>query len=245
MKLAIAALLTVASFAAHAESFFQLEAGIGITSAEKAGDGMYYSEGFSHNTPNGSYGGRVGLVANLRVPATRSFVPGVRIHADYYNFGKVKWSSVNPQDEADFAGTGKQGGYSVISKSCVDDNCGDMRRFDSTGGTQAIALTVEPYWDLGGDWTVGIEAGPALYRSTWTAVATSMDNSARFGPVGTQETLTHSPHVQLGALAGVSVSRGPFSVRANYLYAPIGQWAGKNVPSGIKGEFMLSLNYTY
>ncbi|WP_205980681.1 hypothetical protein [Paraburkholderia sp. Ac-20340] len=174
----------------------------------------------------------------------RSFMPGLRLHLDYYNFGKVKWSSTNPQDAADFDGTGTTGGYNATTQTCNDDNCGAMRRFDSTGGIQAIALTLEPFWDLGSSWQFGVEIGPALYRSTWTSVATALSDG-RFGPIGTQETLMHSPHMQLGALAGASISRGPFSVRLNYLYAPVGSSTAKNVPSGIKGDWMLSANYTY
>jgi hypothetical protein len=231
---------------AHAEqSWFQIEAGLGVTSAVKLGDGMFYSKGFSHDTPNGSYGGRVGLVFNAIPAAPRSFVPGVRAHLDYYNFGKVKWSSVNPQDEADFSSVGQRGGYNLATQSCVDGNCGDFRRFDSAGGIQAIALTVEPYWDLGSGWQLGVEAGPALYRTTWTSVATAMNDSARFGPTGTQETLSHQPHVQVGVLVGASVSKGPFSARLNYLNAPVGYSTDKDTPAGIKGEWMLSMNYTF
>ncbi|MFM0270086.1 hypothetical protein PQQ59_05845 [Paraburkholderia aspalathi] len=176
--------------------------------------------------------------------APRSWTPGLRFHLTYANFGKVKWSSMNPQDEGDFAGTGTQGGYNIVTQSCVADNCGTFRKFDSTGGIQALALTIEPYWDLGSGWQLGLEAGPALYRSTWTAVATAESNG-RFGPSGSQETLTHPPKVQVGALVGAAVAKGPFSVRVNYLYAPIGSWAAKNVPAGIKGEWMLSANYTF
>ncbi|CAB3742440.1 hypothetical protein LMG24238_06883 [Paraburkholderia sediminicola] len=151
---------------------------------------------------------------------------------------------MNPQDEADFTTVGQQGGYNVATQSCVNGDCGTFRKFDSTGGIQALALTVEPYWDLGSGWQIGLEAGPALYRSTWTAVATA-ESDGRFGPAGTQETLTHPPKIQVGALVGAAVAKGPFSVRVNYLYAPIGSWAAKNVPAGIKGEWMLSLNYAF
>ncbi len=229
---------------ARAESFFQIEAGVGVTSATKLGDGMYYSKGFSHDTPNGSYGGRIGIVMNAVDARPRSYAPGLRMHLDYYNFGKVQWSSVNPQDAADFDGTGATGGYNVTTQACNDNNCGALRRFDSTGGIQAIAFTLEPYWDLGNRWQFGLEAGPALYRSTWTSVATALSDG-RFGPAGTQETLTHSPHIQLGALAGVSVARGAFSMRLDYLYAPPGRSTAKNVPSGVKGSWMLSVNYTF
>lgn len=244
-KAAIAVVLTLASVGAHAQTWFQFEAGLGITSAQKVGDGIFYSSGFSHSTPNGSWGGRAGVQLNV-VPAVRnSFVPGVRFHVTGYDFGKVKWSSMNPQDEADFTSVGQQGGYSVKTGTCVDNNCGVMRRFDSTGGIVAVAATVEPYWRVGSGWEIGVQVGPALYRSTWTTVATAM-SAGRFGPAGTQETLQHEPQVQLGALAGVSVGKGPFAVRVDYLYAPAGyKNDGKDVPPGIKGEFMLSLNYTF
>jgi hypothetical protein len=229
---------------ARAESFFQLEAGLGVTSATKLGDGMYYSKGFAHDTPNGSYGGRAGIVLNALDARPRSFVPGLRLHLDYYNFGKIRWSSVDPQDAADFSGTGTPGGYNLATQACNDNNCGALRRFDSTGGIQAIALTAEPFWDVGSGWQFGLELGPALYRSTWTSVATAMSDG-RFGPAGTEETLSHNPHLQVGALAGASVSRGPFAVRLDYLYAPAGQSTAKDVPAGVKGEWLLSLNYTF
>jgi hypothetical protein len=242
---AVAMSLGCAAASAHAEqSWFSFEAGLGLTSAKKVGDGIFYSKGFSHSTPNGSYGGRAGIVFNAVDAAPTSWTPGLRFHLTYANFGKVKWSSMNPQDQADFDGTGRQGGYNVKTLGCDDNNCGVFRKFDSTGGIQALALTVEPYWDLGSGWQIGAELGPALYRSTWVSVATAMSDG-RFGPAGTQETLTHPPKIQIGALAGVAVGKGPFSVRVNYLYAPIGKWEGKNVPSGIKGEWMLSLNYTW
>ncbi|SDR37773.1 hypothetical protein SAMN05443245_5264 [Paraburkholderia fungorum] len=237
--------LGCAAASAHAEqSWFGFEAGLGVTSATPVGDGVYFSKGFSHSTPNGSYGGRAGIVLNAIEAPPRSWKPGLRFHLTYSNFGKVKWSSMNPQDAADFSNVGQQGGYSVVTQSCVDNNCGDFRKFDSTGGMQAISLTFEPYWDLGSGWQIGVEAGPALYKSTWTAIATAQSDGI-FGPAGTQETLTHPPRIQLGALFGASIAKGPFSVRANYLYAPIGAWQGKNVPAGIKGEFMLSANYTF
>jgi hypothetical protein len=244
-RFVIAAILVASQTFANAGTLVQFEAGAGVTSATKVGDGIYYSQGFSHDTPNGSYGGRIGVVVTPVYAPVRSWVPGLRIHADYYNFGKVRWSSINPQDEGDFTSVGQQGGYNVKTHSCVDNNCGVFRKFDSTGGIQTIALTVEPYWNIGGEWTLGIEAGPALYRSTWTTEATALADG-RFGPAGTVETLSHSPTLQVGALAGVSISRGPFSVRANYLYAPVAYKANtKDVPAGIKGEFMLSINYTY
>jgi hypothetical protein len=41
------------------------------------------------------------------------------------------------------------------------------------------------------------------------------------------------------------VNKRPFSARLNYLNAPVDYSIDKNVPAGIKGEWMLSMNYTF
>lgn len=239
--------------AQSSSSWFQFEAGLGVTSAQKIGDGTWYQRGFSHDTPNASYGGRIGVQMNLADPD--HWKPGWHLHLDYLNFGKVRWTSTDAEDP------NPQGtmGYNAATLACNDGNCGTLRRFDSTGGIQAIALTIEPYWSLGSGWTAGLEAGPALFRSTWTSIATSLgDGNAAFGPAGTQQTFARRPRTQLGWIAGVGVGKGPFTVRVNYLRAPIdtatdgmlsgggtGQGGGQWVPSGMDGEWMLSLNYTF
>lgn len=244
---AVAGAALVLSTSAHAESWFAFEAGIGITSAQKLGDDIYFQKGFSHDTPNGSYGGRVGVVFNLRQPD--HWVPGWHVHLDYYNFGKVRWNSTDAEDP-NIQGTF---GYNTATQKCNDNNCGQFRNFQSTGGIQAIALTVEPFWDIGGGWKIGVEGGPALFRSTWTSVATSIDDGP-FGPPGTQEHFSRQPRTQFGWLVGASISKGPFSLRYNYLKAPVdGSMSGTSsrvggdqwVPSGISGEHMISLNYTF
>jgi hypothetical protein len=73
----------------------------------------------------------------------------------------------------------------------------------------------------------------------------ALNDSARFGTAGTQATLSHQPHVQLGMLVGTQVNKRPFSARLNYLNAPVDYSIDKNVPAGIKGEWMLSMNYTF
>lgn len=237
--------LSCAAAAAHAESFFQLEAGLGVSSAQKLGDGMYYSKGFSHDTPDGSYGGRIGVVMNVLDAHTRSFIPGARIHLDYENFGKVRWSSINPQDASDFSSVGQVGGYNQQTLACNDNNCGTLRKFDSTGGIQAISLTVEPYWDLGSGWQFGVEAGPALYRSTWTSTATAL-SAGPFGPAGAQDTYTAAARVRVGLMLGASISYKSFTLRYQHLSVPVGSgYSGTNVPPGITGEHFVSLNYTF
>ncbi|WP_368722236.1 hypothetical protein [Paraburkholderia phymatum] len=177
------------------------------------------------------------------------WTPGVHLHLDYYNFGKVRWSSTDAEDPNP-QGTS---GYNVATQKCNGNNCGTFRNFESTGGIQAIALTIEPYWDIGSGWSLGVEAGPSLFRSTWSATATALSDGG-FGPAGSQEQFSRQPRTQFGWLIGASISKGPFSLRYNYLRAPVdgsnsgtssrvggGQW----VPSGINGVHMISLNYTF
>ncbi|MFM0529247.1 hypothetical protein PQR11_30205 [Paraburkholderia strydomiana] len=147
----------------------------------------------------------------------------------YKNLLCCRWSRPFCGANVGFSSVGERGGYNIATQSCVDVNCGDMRRFDSTGGIQAIALTVEPYRDLGSGWQLGIEAGLPLYRTTWTSVAVAMNDSAHFGLAGTQETLSHQPHIHVGR----SLSEGPFSARLIYLNAPVGYSTNEKVPAGI------------
>jgi hypothetical protein len=43
----------------------------------------------------------------------------------------------------------------------------------------------------------------------------------------------------------VSFGEGLFAARLNYLNAPVGYSTDKDTPAGIKGEWMLSMNYTW
>lgn len=243
-KAALAAgVALVISTAAHAESFFQLEAGLGVSSAAKIGDGTWYWSNMQHKTPINSIAGRIGIQANLLDAHTGSWVPGLRAHLTYGYFGHYHWSAVAGEDPD----PGHTWGLDVANGTCYHGNCGYLRRFDSTGDMMAVSLTLEPYWAFGNGWTAGIEAGPALYRYTWTSFATNLQNSpGHFGPYGTAgavETFHHTPHWYVGALIGASIGKGPVSLRYNYLYSP-SRWED-GVPSGVRGVHMVTLNYIF
>jgi hypothetical protein len=236
--------LGCAAAAAHAESFFQLEAGLGATSATKDGDGMYYDEGKSHHTPVNSFGARAGIQLNVIDAPVRSWVPGLRAHLTYAYWGSLNWTATVAEDEGN-VDNGALGGYSTQSKTCVNNFCGQMRQFNSSGNTQSINLTLEPYWNLGGGWTVGVEAGPAVYFGPWKSYYVAIDNGP-FGPAGSVIPNSHRIVPHMGAVVGASVSKGPFSLRYEYLYAPTTYaTVGGSIPSGIKGAHMLTLDYTF
>lgn len=228
---------------ARAESFFQIEVGLGISSAVKTQNGVWYWSSMQHRTPNNSIAARAGIQANIIGAKPRSWIPGLRAHLTYGYFGHLNWTAIAGED----APAGHAYGYDAQTGGCYNQNCGYLRRFDSTGDMMALSLTLEPYWDLGNNWTVGIEAGPARYRYTWTSFATNLQNApGHFGPYsadGAVEEFHHNPHWYLGALVGLSVGKGPMSLRYNYLYSP-SKWED-GVPSGVHGVHMLTLNYTY
>jgi hypothetical protein len=244
--IAASAVLALFSVHSHAESFFQIEAGAGISNYIKTGPGIYYTPGFTHSTPVNAFAWRAGVVATPWQPL--DVRPGLRIHADYINFGQVSWTAQAPQDEADFSAIGEKGGYSPTAHGCVANNCGQMSEFDSHGRIQALAFTFEPFWNVGHGFTVGIEAGPALYRSTWTANTRveTLGGTGKLGAIGSTSTLSAAHGLHVGALAGVSVSNGPWSVRYNFLYAPP-HWGvqDNDLPSGVKSVMMLTVNYTF
>ena len=244
--LAAGAALTLSS-SARAESFFQIEAGVGMSSAVKGSDGLWYWQAATHSTPVNSVAGRAGIQFNISQPD--KLMPGVRMHLTYNYFGHYSWHASAGFD----SNATKSFGYNSRTHSCYNNDCGQYRWFDSTGNLQFVALTVEPFWNLGDGWTFGVEVGPALYRASWNVVATAQTDGV-FGPAGSQEFFHRSPSIQVGALGGLSLGKGPVMLRVEYLYAPISNAptgtssvAGSNqvVPAGIKGGVMATLNYTY
>ncbi|WP_330555433.1 hypothetical protein [Burkholderia multivorans] len=72
-----------------------------------------------------------------------------------------------------------------------------MSDFQSYGRIQALALTLEPYWNLASGWSIGVEAGPALYRETWMTHATVETPGWKLGPPGTLHMLSTSPKLRV------------------------------------------------
>ncbi|EPS1221711.1 hypothetical protein ACVBR5_000942 [Burkholderia cenocepacia] len=243
---AAAAALLLTGSEARADSWFQFEAGIGASIYTKQGDGIYYNEGFDHHTQIVVPAFRAGIVLTPINAEPHSWRPGLRLHAAYLNLGKISWGSQSPQDATDFTDRGMRGGYDPATKGCIDNNCGQMSDFQSYGRIQALAFTVEPYWNLGTGWTVGIEAGPAFYRTTWMTHATVETPGWKLGPPGTVHMLSTRPTIHVGVLTGLSLSKGHFGVRYNYIFAPhpSGPADDDQVP-GVKGAHMVTVNYTF
>ena len=243
---AVAMSLGCAAASAHAESFFQIEAGIGASHYTQAADGLWWQQGMSHNLHLSAPAWRVGVQLNAIDYQPGSWVPGVAFHALYLNFGPVGMQSMAAPDYDPNVFNKTNGGYyDDKAHECVKE-CGPLRDFTSSGRMQAFALTVEPYWKRG-KWRFGVEAGPMLYRATWDASAVSLTDTPWKGPAGSVETFHRNASWQVGALVGASVGYGPVTVRYSYAYAKsAGTLSGSNtVPAGFKGAHMLTLGYTF
>ena len=204
---------------------------------------QYFDEGLPHHTPVNAFSARAGVVMNLINAPVRSWIPGMRLHLDYTYWGKLNWTATVAQDSSNFPNG--DGGYSVATKSCIDNNCGQMRTFVSRGVTHSISLAAEAFWNLGNDWEVGVNAGPAMYFGPWRSTYIA-DEDGVFGAAGSTEEVSHRVVPHLGAVAGLSVSKGAFSLGYSYLYAPPRfETNGTDVPSGIKAVHMVYVGYRW
>jgi hypothetical protein len=237
---ALAAVITLAcSTAAYAESFFQIEAGIG-SSRYNDQDGLWVDKGLSHNSHLTAPAWRAGIQLNAIDHTPGSYVSGLAVHLAYLDFGRASVRSLAAPDRDSYYSD--SGYYNPQAHSC-EGPCGPLRNFVSGGTMQAIALTAEPFWTYR-KWRFGIEAGPAVFRGTWDATATAVSDSPWWS-AGQVESFHHTPKWEAGALVGVAVSYRRVSIRYNYIFAKTHTYSDTNVPPGWNGAHMLTLNYTF
>jgi hypothetical protein len=239
---AVAGMALAFSMAAQAESWFSLEAGVGASHYSGTVDDLWWQQGMPHDLHLSAPAWRVGVQFNAVNYQPESWVPGVALHLVYLNAAQASMRSIAAPDEDPNVYNNVNGGYYNTATHSCDKYCGPERNFVSGGRLQAFALTIEPFWERG-KWRFGIEAGPALFRSTWDATATSLTDTPWWGPAGSVETFHHTPKWEVGAVVGASVGYGPWSLRYNYILAK-----SKNdstVPPGFNGVHMLTMNFAY
>jgi hypothetical protein len=223
MKRTIAAAV-VASFAmlaamprANAESFFQVEAGLGVAHAQTLSDGVWYQQG------------SVGDKLHVTTPAYMAGFTGTAYqHAAY----DVRW-------HLDYVYIGQQS----ASCDCVADSDYDAAHhevlsyasaqpFNGFGHVQGIAATLDAGYTYHG-YRLGVEAGPWLFWETWHEVTQA--------PEGTI-VANHKPDAQVSWVAGVNVSRGPLAVSYRYYNMPQ-KW--NPYPGLIRAAHVVMLTYRY
>lgn len=218
-------------------SDFGIETGVGITHFNPLGDGIWYQEGFSHQLKLNSPSFKLGVTGDLF--ESSGWQPGLAWHLDYYYMGRTDVSGDAAPDQS---GPYTQSGYySPKTQTCVG-NCGAVRYFHSDGNMNGIALTLQPFYDFG-KVRVGVELGPFLYRSTYHATATALNGE--LWPAGSVQQFDHNPRIDLGAVAGVSVSYYGFGIAADYFYTKTSKFNAINVPPVERSAFQVMATYTY
>jgi hypothetical protein len=241
--IAVGAALVLSNQANAQTSWFQFEAGIGASRYNDE-DGLWVNKGLPHNSHLSAPAYRVGIQFNAIDHQPGSYVPGLAMHLAYLNFGRASVRSLAaPDQDPNVYNTQNGGYYDPKAHSCAGQ-CGPLRNFVSGGTMQAVALTFEPFWTYR-NWRFGVEAGPAIFRGTWDATATSLTDTPYWGPAGSVETFHHVPKWEAGAVVGAAVSYRFVTLRYNYIFAKTHTYGADNPPPGWSGAHMLTLGLTF
>ena len=138
---AVAATLGCAAVSAHAESFFQFEAGIGGSAYSRGPDGLWIQDGFEHKLHLTAPAIEIGLTGDLLSRPKW----GIAWHADYVWLGTVHTQGLATPSDAN---------YNLKTKSC-NGPCWPMANFLGSGHNSGFILTLEPHYDVNG-WRFGV-----------------------------------------------------------------------------------------
>jgi hypothetical protein len=204
MKRIIAAAVIAAScVSAHAQDWFQYEAGIGASAYSKGPDGYWYQAGFAHNLQLTAPAVEVGFTGDLY----NGGAWGVAYHADYAWLGAV---------HTDAQAVPLDANYNLATKGC-NGACLPLARFQGSGHEAGFLLTLEPYYYVG-KWRVGVEAGPFLHKTVWSEdvsnVTYSIDQQA--APISIH--VASSDGWRVGAVIGASVSYDNFTLAYQHFF---------------------------
>jgi len=210
-------LLALAPLVAHAQSFFELEAGVGVAKTRDMGDGVWVQKGLDNSESLTNIGFMGGLTGSLYERGNWS----IRYHADYVYMGRQE-ASTDAVPDANYNPVRHQ----VLQRQST------YSYFNGQGHTQGIALTLQPTYAWRGV-EFGLEAGYWAYWATW-------HQTAETG--GVTESLNHQTKVQFAPVVGASIEYKNVSVSYRY-YKMRPLWSP--VPGIATGVQMVTLTYRF
>jgi hypothetical protein len=211
MKLLPAILIALCA-TAHAESFFELEAGLGAARTATHGDGTWYQAGVPHSLHVDTPALMVGVGA--QVWQHRAW--DLQAHLDYTYLGEQSASCLCVTDAQ------------YNNQTHVASVPGYIP-FNGHGHVQGVSLTLEPGYTWHGI-RFAVEAGPWLFWDTWHV---THDDPAQPGSFD----LSHVTKAQVRYVAGASVSRGDFSLKYRYYNESVG--GGSNPPLQTSSQVLM------
>jgi hypothetical protein len=176
------------ALSAHAQDWFQFEAGIGAAAYQRGPDGLWVQDGFEHKLHLTAPAIEVGLTGDL-YQATHW---GLSWHADWAWLGTIKSQSLATPSDAN---------YNVTTKGC-NGPCWPLANYNGTGHDQGFMLTLEPHYDYAG-WRFGVEAGPYIHRSSWAEDVTGWVSSPTATPTNLH--VRNRAQWRVGEVFGASV----------------------------------------
>ena len=184
------ALLLLLPVAAHAESFFQIEAGIGASVIKDMGDGTWIQEGSPNNRERKT---TPALMAGFTGELYRHGDFDVRYHLDYAYMGEFSASVDGVPDSQ----------YDSVHHVIVGYQGERYSPFSGHGHLQGVPATLDFGYTYKG-WRFGIEGGAWTYWQTWHESLYALDNQ--------WHDLSHKTHAQVSYVVGASVSHRNLSL---------------------------------
>lgn len=197
MKRFIIALALLSPLITFAQTWPRVEVSAGAAHYSKPEDTFWYQEGMPYSMRLTTPALGVALAGDVYT-APRW---GIGYRVGYTWFGTVRSDATVVSDE----------NYNEHTKSCMA-KCDETAKFVSSGHAQAIYFTLSPYYRYG-KWKFAVEAGPSLFRNTWSI------NIASTAAPDSGFTWTHKPTWELGYVVGASVGYGEhLSVAYQYFH---------------------------
>jgi hypothetical protein len=227
-SVAVATAMAFACTSANAESFFQIEAGIGGVAYKGSADGLWVQEGFPHKLELTAPAVEVGFTGDIiQRPSW-----GISWHSDWVWLGTIHTQSLaTPSDD----------NYNTKTKLC-NGPCWPLANYMGSGHDQGFIFTIEPHYDVGG-WRFGVEAGPYIHRATWSVDVTGWRPTPDAAPVNLH--VRNTPKWQVGAVIGASVSRNNFTLAYQYFMNRIPVSATEPYPPIWSGTHLLVAKYKF
>lgn len=204
-----------------------LEIAVGRTQYKDRGNGFWYQEGpgLPYDLNLKSTGLQLGIAGQV--------TDWLDWHATYVYLGRAN---------SDAIATPNDNNYDLVNRRCIGERIAHSR-YRGSGDVHGIALTLEPHVDYKG-WRVGVAAGPFLYVARWKVRVDDWISAP--GDVPRIYNANHVPKLNIGAVVGVSIGRGPISIQYQRFFdQPRSNEPAGDYPAIWRHTDMISLRYRY
>jgi len=219
--------LSLLSCAAKAQDWFQFEAGAGLAISRDS-DGQWVQYGEPHTETRSAPSVMLGATG----PIWSSGRFGIDWHADFLYNSQIE-ASCSCVPDADYNPVTHQ----VISHEALP------AYFSGSGREIGFMLTVAPYVWVDG-FKVSAEGGAYIFRQFWNETVVYPDDPAIYPASYNNKIVddSHHPVWQLTWTAGVSVSRGPWTLAYHFL-PDVAPW--NPFPGLIQKTHLITMTYRF